>query len=267
MTLTRMTTCESPSEILDRRLFWLLFLLYWGAQGAFYFLSDNWISSPLLCQVVFWCVTRGLVVLSLTGTIPIIYLTVTPYRDPESLSFSRNPLLKRTSNGALRFYWTVMNVPITLKVMEVIFLIWLIASGTLHFTISLLSRHSCGQPGLQGGNWRPTFVIHSLNALPKHDAAEVTTELRALYKLIHTCRNVSNDLSAAHYTWCTLRQRNAPCLGPLSHPHSATSRGNGNSLKSFPCVRLCRSLFAVCQWVDRYLERTVEVIRTPVTLC
>ena len=60
--------------------------------------------------------------LSLAGTIPIIYLTVTPYRDPESLSFSRNPLLKRTSNGALCFYWSVMNVPITLKVMEAIFL-------------------------------------------------------------------------------------------------------------------------------------------------
>ena len=29
-------------------------------------------------------------------------------------------------------------------------------------------------------------------------------------------------------------------------------------MKSFPCVRLCRSLLKVCQWVDRYLECIVE---------
>lgn len=60
-----------------------------------------------------------------------------------------------------------------------------------------------------------------------------------------------------HYTREMLLLSGAP-LSPPTPPPSALSKGNGNQLKSFPCVRLCESLLKVCQWVDRYLECIVE---------
>lgn len=103
------------------RLPFVIIVLLRGAQGPFYFLSDDWIPASLPRRVVFWCVTTSFVVFqSSWDQFPLFTWLWPRNMTPPSLSFCRSPLLNCSSNGNLHFYWTVMNAQITLKVMEAI---------------------------------------------------------------------------------------------------------------------------------------------------
>lgn len=88
---------------------------------------------------------------SLVGPIPIIYLTMTPNHDLSSLSFWRNLLSNRSSNGDLHFF-SLLDCNECSNYAEgdegdFLIIEKVIGSHTLHFTVSfppLLFRHSHG---------------------------------------------------------------------------------------------------------------------------
>ena len=138
------------------------------AQGAFYFLSDDWILNSFP-QLYYGAWPWALWVSKPHGTNSHYLLDCDPVSWPLNSSILWNLFLNCSFNANLHFYWSVMYVlflfysSIKLKVIEVI---W---SPTLHFTISLLFRHShrsvVTTRFLEEAK-PPLVVMHPLSALP-----------------------------------------------------------------------------------------------------
>lgn len=139
------------------------------AQGAFYF-PVWWLNSRLLPQLYYGAWAWALWVSKPHGTNSHYLLDCDPVSWPPQFSHSQKPFFLNCSfNADLHFCWSVMYIlflfysSIKLKVIEVI---W---SPTLHFTISLLFRHS-HRPVVTTRFWKeakpPLVVMHLFSSLP-----------------------------------------------------------------------------------------------------